>query len=146
MDMIGAALNGLNVSRWAVYGGAALVAVGVIVGLYKITINDAEDRGALECVNEYNQADIDQLHQQIAALEADKQALRDEVARVSAILAQRDSALSGARSRADNLEDQLNDLIRNQPDVKKWADTDLPVDLADRVRKATAPGDNPDGN
>ena len=121
--------------RWVTGITVALLLGGVALKWHNHK-EGLREEGRIECVQEINQATIDELEQQLADKGAANAKLAEELDR-----ANQENALALDRRReletsltalAAQIEEQRN----NDESYREWSDTTLPGGVADRLREA----------
>lgn len=124
-----------SLGRWVTLG----VVISLLSGAGYIWHRHNEnlrEEGAQECVQEINQATIDELE---AALAAERSAVAELRANLAAAAAANQEAIERRNelsSQLDSLRGMIEDQRRNDETYRSWADSDLPDGVADRLRQA----------
>lgn len=121
--------------RW-VLGLSVVAIVGGTVTLWHSHKEGLREEGIQECVQEINQATLDQLYAELkrkddALAEARRIADANRKAAMDAIARRKDAEV--------DLELMVREMERQKdedPTYRKWADTNLPGGVADRLRQA----------
>jgi hypothetical protein len=121
--------------RW-VLGLSAVAIIGGAVTMWHSHKEGLREEGVQECVQEINQATLDQLYKELK-LKDDALAEARRIADANRKAAM--DAIKRRRAAEVNLElmvQAMEEQRENDETYRKWADTNLPGGVADRLRQA----------
>lgn len=135
MMMILRKLLASSLGRW-VLGGVVITIVGGSAIMWHNHKEGLREEGIQECVQEINQATVDQLYKELklkddALAEARRVADANRKAAMDAIKRKRDAEVN-LELMLRAMEEQKNE----DEDYREWSDTPLPDGVADRLRQA----------
>lgn len=123
------------VGRWVTVGVVTLLLGGAGYWWYSHK-EDLRDEGAAECVQLINQATIDELERALAAERSAAAELRASLAAAAAVNEEAIRRRNELSNQLDSLRGMMEEQRKNDETYRGWSDTDLPDDVADRLREA----------
>lgn len=143
MMMILRKLLASSLGRW-VLGGVVITIVGGAVTMWHSHKEGLREEGIQECVQEINQATLDQLYKELklkddALAEARRIADANRKAAMDAIKRRRDAEVN-----LELMVRAMEEQKENDEDYREWSDSPLPDGVADRLRQAA--GSSPDNS
>lgn len=121
--------------RW-VTGAVVTALLGTAAIMWHNHKENLRDEGAEECVQEINQATIDELE---AALAAERSAVAELRANLAAVAAANEEATKRrveAEKLSQRLRRQIEEQKKNDQTYREWTASDLPDGVAERLREA----------
>lgn len=126
---------GSVLGRW-VLGGIVAACIGTAAIMWHNHKEGLREEGIQECVQEINQATIDELERALA----DERSARAQLAASLDAAAAANREAIARRNEMSNQLDSLRGMMETQrnedPTYREWADAPLPDSVADRLREA----------
>lgn len=126
---------GSVLGRW-VLGGIVAVGVGTAALMWHNHKEGLREEGIQECVQEINQATIDELERALADERSAAAELRASLDAAAAANREAIERRKAAESTAESLRKSMERQRNEDPTYREWSDTPLPSGVADRLREA----------